>query len=473
MRKLKLVGLSKIRQIELLTNFILFFFGFVVNFISYFSLNPFFSFFIFLILGRLLISIFFLNGLYEIKMYYRIAYMGWLMSGIAAIYVVYFKDNYQLYSDAGDFFNLTINKEVSTVSLIEIQGFFENALPIYIWNSIYNGFNFLGFPKERYIGVFFNTIAVSLSGVFTIKIARLIFFNDIVKLQRLIYLFSFCGLFWLFSSIHLRDSLVLLIVTILTFFWVLFLKSKITTRNVLLILVANLSSYIIFRFLRAEFTFVPIAFFLSAMFAKYLSQVRGKKYFLKSFMFSILIILFIGIIIKILGQDLIETVVNGYISYNEGSEKSNSLGNTLIVNQILPLRLIFGFIYLFVFPIPFWSGFQLESAYHLFLTFNVLYFYYLTPLFILSIVYFFKFKSTRRTTLIFIFFISIGFTFAISLTSLETRHFGCFLPSILVFSLIPDLEIKKHDLMLKLYLKCFLVIIFSGHLCWYALKFIL
>lgn len=464
---------DRINQRELLINLVLFILGFLVNSIAYFSLNPLFAFIIYLMLGRIAVSIFFLKGLYELKIYYRIAIIGWLMSGIAAIYLVYFKDNYQLYSDAGDFFNLTINKEISTISLNEIQGFFENALPIYLWNSIYNLFNSIGFPKERYIGILFNTIAVSLSGVFTVKIARILYCNDNIKIKRLIHLFSLCGLFWLFESLHLRDSLVLLTVTILTYFWVYFLNNKTTSKSVVLIIVTNLTSFVLFRFLRAEFTFVPIAFFLSAMFAKFFIQTRNKKHFLKSLVISFFFFFCLFLFLKILGNDFLEIVVNGYNSYNEGSEKSDSLGNALIVNQILPVRLILGFIYLFIFPIPFWSGLQLESAYHLFLTFNVLYFYFLSPLFILSIIYLFKYKKYKSVTILFIFFISIGFTLAISLTSLETRHFGCFLPSIIVFSLIPDIEKKIHYIRFKFHFSFFIFFIISGHLLWLVLKFIL
>lgn len=467
------MGFDRINQRDLLTNLVLFILGFIVNFIAYFSLYPLFAFIIYLMLGRFAVSIFFLKGFYELIIYYRIAIIGWLMSGIAAIYLVYFKDNYQLYSDAGDFFNLTTNKVVSTISINEIQGFFENALPIYLWNSIYNLFDSIGFPKERYIGILFNTIAVSLSGVFTVKIARIIFCNDYYKIKRLVHLFSLCGLFWLFESLHLRDSLVLLIVTILTFFWIFFLNNKTTSKSIILIIVTNLTSFLLFRFLRAEFTFVPIAFFLSAICAKFFIQTRTKKYFINSIFISFFFLFFLLLFLKILGKDFFEILANGYNSYNEGSDKSNSLGNTLIVNQILPARLILGFIYLFIFPIPFWSGLQLESAYHLFLTFNVLYFYFLSPLFILSIIYFFKYKKYRSVTIIFIFFISIGFTFAISLTSLETRHFGCFLPSIIVFCLIPDIEKKIHFIRFKFHFSFFIFFIISGHLLWLVLKFIL
>ncbi len=464
---------NKISQNEFLINSILFILGLIVNFSAYFSFLPLVAFLIYLLIGRVLLLLFLLNGYYEVKSYYRISLIGWFMSGIAALYLIYFKDNYQLYSDAGDFYNLTINKDLSSISINEIQGFFENALPIYIWHSIYNVFNYLGFPKERYVGIFFNTFVVSFSSVFSVKIARIVFLNDNKRINRLIQLFSFCGIFWLFESIHLRDGLVLLSVTILTYFWVYFLDSKISFKNIIFIIIVNLIFFVIFRFLRAEFTFVPIAFFLSALIAKYFTQTHSRNYYFKSIFISIFLFFSLLVIIKLLGKDLIEIIVNGYKSYNEGSENINSLGNSIIVNQILPIRLFFGFIYLFIFPIPFWSGFQLESAYHLFLSFNVLFFYFISPLFILSIVNFFRYKLNKQATLLFIFFISIGFTFAISLTSLETRHFACFLPSILVFSLIPDISKRFHFIQFKLYSSIFISFIFFIHLLWFVLKFII
>lgn len=57
---------------------------------------------------------------------------------------------------------------------------------------------------------------------------------------------------------------------------------------------------------------------------------------------------------------------------------------TLIVSQPLPIRLVLGSVYLFVFPIPVWSGFQLESAYPLFKSLNAIYFYFLLPFLVIS-----------------------------------------------------------------------------------------
>ena len=468
--KIDLFFLKKYYKRDLYANYFLFIIGSLVNLIAYFSLNPFFTFLIYIILGRLLLLLFTITGFYELKIYYRVALVGWLMSGISAIYVTFFKDNYQIFSDAGSFFYLSINNDVSTVSIIEIQDYFENALPIYIWNTVYNFFSYLGFPKERYIGILFNTISVAISGVFTVKIARIIFCNDIKKLRLLMHLFSFCGLFWLFSSIHLRDSLVLLFVTIITYFWIFFLCNKTTLKSIFLIIVINLFAFIFFRFLRVEFTFVPIAFLLAAMFSKYFTQIKNKDYYLKSFLILIFLFFLILLTINFLGNDLWYLLVNGLKTYNDSSDNSSSLGNALIVNQIWPIKLILGFIYLFIFPIPFWSGLQLESSYHLFLSFNVIYFYFLTPLFILSTIYFFKYQFVNRLALFFIFLVSIGFTFAIALTSLETRHFACFLPSILIFSLIPDLEKNNDYFVFKSYFLTFLLFVLTVHLLWLILK---
>jgi len=126
--------------------------------------------------------------------------------------------------------------------------------------------------------------------------------------------------------------------------------------------------------------------------------------------------------------------------------------------------------YLFLFPIPFWSGFQLESAYALFKSFNVIFFYFLIPLLLMAIWQICRKQEMRSVSLLFLFFLSLGFTLAIAGTSLETRHFGVFLPYIFLIGLLPDLRKKIN---LSRYKKLLLVVIAGVlviHFSWVILK---
>ena len=275
MRNLLQLNINKSNDIIFYINLVLFTIGFFLNIFAYLSFYPIFIFFIYFIIGRILMKLFSIGGFYEIKMYNRVSLIGLIMSGLSAIYVAYFNDFFQIYSDAGNFYDLSSNNNFSLITLNEIQDYFENALPLFIWNSIYNFFSFIGFPREQYVGILFNVIIVAFSGVLSIKISKIIYLNNHNKLNRLITLFSFCGLFWLFASIHLRDSLVLFSVTLLTWFWVVFLKNKLSLISLILIILINAVSFFIFRFLRSEFTFVPIAFFIAAFISKQLTQKKN------------------------------------------------------------------------------------------------------------------------------------------------------------------------------------------------------
>jgi hypothetical protein len=142
----------------------------------------------------------------------------------------------------------------------------------------------------------------------------------------------------------------------------------------------------------------------------------------------------------------------------------------LIVNQSLPIRLVLGSIYLFVFPIPFWGGFQLESVQAFFKSANVVFFYFVLPLLAISLLKLVRHKRSRSVSVLFLLFLSLGFTVAIAGTSLETRHFGAFLIPIFVIATMPDLRADNERLQYKQYLFVILSGVIVVHLAWVILK---
>lgn len=453
-------------------NLALFWLGALINTASYGSLAPVVVAFIFFAAVQLLLIITPLGGHAEQRMFNRVFAVGFVMAGVAAFYANQLQDASQLFSDAGGFFDMATGKS-SGLSLIEIQIVHEGALAIFIWQTVYDFFAALGFEKGRYVGVSINVTAVALSGVIGIKILRRIFGNDDYRFRRLTLLVSACGLFWLFAGIHLRDSIVLLAITALAYTWVYYLDKPDLSWRLGQIVVWTLLALTFLGFLRGEFVFVPIAMTIAAFTALIFTTKQDRRR--RVVLFGLLILggAAVAAFAMIYLQDLIAVLDKGRKDYAEHAgdqHAADSLGMALIVNQPLPIRLVLGSIYLYVFPIPFWSGFQLESAYHVFKSANVVFFYFVLPLLAISLMQLIRHKQVRSTSVLFMLFLALGFTLAISGTSLETRHFGAFLIPIFVLASIPDLRVRNVRLQYKKYLFVVLSGVVVVHLAWIMLK---
>jgi hypothetical protein len=310
--------------------------------------------------------------------------------------------------------------------------------------------------------------------VVAVKLARRVFGDDQMRHNRLVLLFSSCGLMWLFASLHLRDSAALLCVTLLLYCWIRYL-TKSTPGNLVLVGVATLGGFVGLGLVRTEFVFVPGAMLLAALAAIILfDRSRGTR---KLFAYAIALLgCVVAVVVLIAMRDqLLLALGMGYEGYMDetGSETQadDSLGIRFIVGAPLPLRLLFGSAYLFVFPIPVWSGFQLESAYHLFKSCNALYFYLLTPLLFLSFVRLAGTRALRTPALMFLGFTVLGFMVAIAGTSLETRHFGSFFAALAVLACVPDLRAYKDRTAYRFLALGFVGAMLVLHAAWLALKF--
>jgi hypothetical protein len=450
----------------------LFCLGAYINAASYLSFEPVLAAVIFFGIFYGLLHLPFVGGAFERYIFSRVFAIGFLMAGIAAFYANQLLDQSQLFfSDAGGFFADASASERRDLSLLQLQALTEGGLAIKLWAAAYDFFAELGFARERYIGILVNVSAVALTGVVTLKMTRLIYGFDPSRFERLTLIFSLCGLFWLFASIHMRDSVLLLAVTVLTYLWLYFLKTPDMGFRLALVIAGNLLAATFLGFLRAEFVFVPIAMAMSATAALILGSKQRKKFGI--YLLGVVGIGVIGWSAMNFYDAIQELLLRGSQEYSElatTQQDGYSLGMALIVNQPMPIRAALGSIYLLVFPIPFWTGFQLQTAYALFKSFNVIFFYFFIPLLVLSFVKLWKDSAARSPAILFLAFVALGFTVAIACTSLETRHFGVFLPSMFVLAVLPDLRVSSVRIN---YLK-FLMVVLGGvafvHLAWGILK---
>ena len=366
-------------------------------------------------------------------------------SAVASIYFNLLGDVQYSGADSGFFFELALGERFENPILFG-SNIYDGIGAVNFWKIFYDFFYSIGFVKLPYIGITINTMFVSLSGLFSLKMVKIVYPKDSLRYFRYIFLFCSCSLFMLFASLHLRDAFILFFVTLQSYAWIRFIKLEDLRSFIFLFVVSCLSSYALF-YLRAEFFALSIGFTFSFISSYLLTKNLSK--FNKSFLFgtfSLLSLLILGFIFNF--TSTISDVIAASLVYTEAAGSSGpSLGNDLISSQPLPLRLILGSIALFIMPIPFWSGIEINSIYFLFKSLSAIYFYFIIPLIVLSLYNFISFKKIRNTENYFLLFCILGFTAVVVLTSSENRHIGSFIPLFLLFALIPSLnkiiEIKK------------------------------
>ena len=88
----------------------------------------------------------------------------------------------------------------------------------------------------------------------------------------------------------------------------------------------------------------------------------------------------------------------------------------------------------------------------------------------ISLIRIFKSKEFRTKEILFLLFISIGFTVSIAITSLEGRHFGIFIFPMLLLALIPDFTIRSELSLYKKYVFIYIILMIIIHMIWAVMK---
>jgi hypothetical protein len=447
--------------------------GSLVNMFAYLTFEPVLVGCLFLFSTLVLLHFFSAADKYERQAFVLVFSICWFWAGVSAVYANYFNDVGQNDLDAAYFFEIVTQGKASTSGVMEVLLLIENGGAMLLWRFIYDFFYFLGFEKARYIGITVNVSLVALTCVVGIKIVKIIFGNDLLRIRRFMLLFACCCLFWMFASIHLRDALTLIAVSLLALYWVDYLTIT-SLKKLLKLFAATIIGFLLFGLLRREFIFVPAAMICAGMAAFIFTKQSGSRR-IKVIVASLLVGAPISAYLLLATQlDFMVMLETGKETYSSLAEREgsgvSSLGNDIIVNQPLPLRLLLGSVYLFVFPIPFWAGFQLDTAYHLFKSMHVLYMYVLTPLFGLSLWRVMSVSSFRTTPILFLLFVVLGFMLSIAYTSLENRHFVSFFIPLLVLSVLPNLSQGADRRNYRALFLLFIALICIVHFLWLVLK---
>lgn len=438
---------------------------------SYQSLEPLAVAAIAFCAGALLVVVLFSERLSSLATYSLLFGVGWLMAGVGGFYAEVLRDPLQWYSDASTFYDLARAESVG-LSLEEVVVLTEGVGAVFAWRWVYDGMSWLGFEKGRYIGLSINVLAVALSGVLAARACQLLYPGDAVRLARLQVMLACCGLFWLFSAVHLRDAFILLLVTLTFFVW---LRQLVRPGAVRLAgtVAQTLALGVGLGLLRQEFVLVPVVIGTLAALARAFTSPSGAPSAVRRLLWICFGIVVVTVVLVVASEDLLHSLSHGAKVYSgQVSEQAaaGSLGNALIVQQPLPLRALLGLVYLFVYPIPVWSGLQLESVAMLLKSLNAAFFYAFTPLFLLAAGGIGAQRGRHRTVAVFMLAVVLLFGVGIALTSLETRHFGAFLVPALCLALAPDLAKPAPRRQYWVALLGMLAAMAALHLAWAVVK---
>jgi len=412
----------------------------------------------------------------------------WFWGGVSATYlsVVGYEN-----PDSGYFHEVVIDKDFNPIEELEDeQREFEqisfgwlaydwfsvyvvqNAGAIVVWRYAYDFFSFLNLGDGKYIGVTMNAAFVALSVAMGLRMVKAIFGEDPVRIRRYVVLCTTCGMFWLFASLHVRDSMALFCVTFLAMFWVHYLQNP-NIKTLVALAFATLIGFMLFGLVRTEFFFVPLAMIMAGIAAKIFSlrgEGRGRGWW--NAVLAAFVVLALAIMVAVLYPPIIDAIVEllvernkiySAVSFDEGTD---SLGNQLIVSQTGLMRLILATPYLLLSPLPVWVGFVSDLAYHLYKTLNGVFMYCVLPLAAVSLWRMAQSRDLRRPALLFATFCFVGFSAFIASTSLEGRHLGAFYMFLILLALVPDLGGRADRAMYRLAFAGLMAFIVPLHVTW-------
>lgn len=397
----------------------------------------------------------------------------WFWAGISALYFHYSNDVAQTQLDAASFYELASLGWPSSFDEWLLLVGTENGGAVAIWGGVYDLFQYLGFSPRYYIGIIVNICLVSLTVIVGMRMVVALFGNDQVRVRLFVALFSGCGLYWLFAAIHLRDAAILFLFSVLMLYWIRHLARP-STVTFFSLGIASVIAVPVLGSLRTEFFFIPIVLLVLGLMSVY-SRQRPQGWMGYALLLSIAAV--VGVSLFFLTgfiEGVLAALSLGKQTYDDLTSVQSdggSLGNALVVNQVLPLRLLLGFIYLFIFPIPIWSGLQVQSVYPLLKSFHAIYVYAISPLLLMSVWNVLTKSRIRNPALIFLLMVGIVFTLGIAYSSLETRHHGPFLLSFLVLAVQPDLSKPGVAKCYWRVLYRVISLMLAVHVVWLGLKF--
>jgi len=437
----------------------------ILNIVAYNSFYPGVVFFVLLLSGLLLMTVIPIFNSEDQFLFVYICAFLFMISGISSVYVQNLGDMSQLEGDAGWFYEQSkagfANDENTTM-----QG------SIVIFSEIYRLFSKISIPNDRYVGVFFNIFLVSFSSIFALKICDRLYAGDRHRKELFKRMIVFSPILFLFATTHLRDASIYLAFTMYFYSWVSALKNKITLMRLFLLIAVNVVFIILLPLLRNEYLIlVPMLTILG--FLVLINKRTSVGGSLVKFTLMLLTLVLVLVVTNMSSMmSLYDQVMNMYSYYHDLVKAASSagLGYTLIIDQPIPIRLLFGYVYIFLHPIPFWAGSPFSEVYDLFKSLNAIYYYFVAPSIALGIWNIWKNRRCLSPALLFVFASFLLLISAVVMTSLETRHIGVFVFLAVLIAVAPDYRNLFNKYHYRSLLKLMLSFVFIVHMLWVIVK---
>lgn len=458
--------------------------GIVISCLSYASFQPAIITLTLLLVGWGLLSLPVIGGAAERRAFFLVFAAGTLWAGIAAVFANQLADFGQNHSDPAFFFAVAADWN-SSLNVYAANDILESTGAVVLWNRAYDLAQALGLAPGRYIGIGVNGLLVGLAAALAIKSARSMYGDDWWRLRLLAWLLAACPMFWLFSSIFLREAFILLFVVSLGWLWVRLL-ARFSTSNLAVVGVASVLALYGFIYLRAEFVIVPIAMGFAGGTALLLAPNVESRPLLRR-----TVGLFICIVAAFTSAFVLRDT---FVSLSEASARyadlavkdlmaaggaldgmiedqvSQSLGMKLVVGQPLYVRAVLAPVYLWLAPIPIWAGFTLSSAYFLMKSLHTVFNYFLIAALLVVGWRLLRGYRSIEPVQIYLVLCTLGFSLSVAITSLESRHLGVFLTLPLLLVTGPDWRLPANRLALRNTSIAVLSVMVLIHLAWFAIK---
>lgn len=307
-------------------------------------------------------------------------------------------------------------------------GLKEDFLPILIWNKIYNFVYSIGIPKGRYIGTSINTLFLVWTSFLGLNILRSMeFMNN--KIPEKFYKLLFCtnGILWMYGSIHLRESVITFIISVLLKVWIDWIHKN-SFFNLIKLGIVSTSFYFIGDFLRGGYQNIIFIFIISFLFLEIYKIIIEKRIRLRHFILLSIIIFILLIRFENFSQVFL-SIDARFQQYNYISNKDASVDSLglILVNQPIFIRILLSGFSLLIMPIPFWSGQEnYLSMYHFYKSAFAIYNYFTIPLLIIFIRDSIKNFKNINLDKLFLISLLIQIITLIGITSADSRHYGNF-----------------------------------------------
>ncbi|MCF6284951.1 MAG: hypothetical protein L3K26_07160 [Candidatus Hydrogenedentes bacterium] len=447
------------------------------------SLDAIFVSFALLVIGAIGVGVVFPGRGPELRVFLLTYGMCVLVGGLAQCYSLAIFGQPMSTNDANNFFGLLLTEppyhslqDLATVWIGDRFLGYGAPLAVVIWQYVYHVFLGLGFLHGPYIGVIFNALVVGLSGSLTVSTARELFGDDRWRLRRVGTLFAFCGIFWLFGAIMIRDCLSLFLNAAVLWGLVRTLNRP-TERNLVLSVIITLCSSVCIWYLRKNSIYLFGLFYLLAFLCWYWRGKTGLGHVFATLSLPAVLLLSSAFLYQYFGATIGALLYTSefYVGAAAQSSLNDSLGMALVVNQPPLIRGTLGSGVLLAFPIPLWAYIKAGATeYELIKTWQGLYKLYVLPLAFAGIwaVLHETFRSKKKMGAhFFIAVYAILMLVAVAGTSLETRHFGQFMPAVLLLAVMPDTRIRADRRRVQSMAFLWIGVLGLVHLAWAGMRF--